>query len=230
MRRLISSSILLVALVSCLFILPACDSGGSSDDGSGGTVTATSANSFDFSFSSGSGGNAKATTSYTGFAFQYSGTSNNEDFYAVYFSSAKTFDTSNPTGAEIAGVFLFRGTQTPSGGTYPVGSLDNTGTEEFAGLIVKGFDQAPDVGTRTVQILTGGDIEVANNSGNVVISALKNVTASQLVIDVSKDPNELQSSSSVGVSLNESIDPKDGVPAFVGDSSFDISFQTSGGN
>jgi hypothetical protein len=231
MRRLISSSTLFVALVSCLFILPACDSGGSnSDDGGGGgggggggsgtTVTATSQNSFEFSFtdSGGSSSSAKDPKTYTGFAFAYSGTNpDGEDVYAVYFSSEKTYNTADPTGPEIAGILFALGTQSADG-TYSV--LDPTNNEissdQAGGIILKGFDESQNSGTRTIQILSGGDIQFSGGD----ITGFQSVTANETVFDLD---NNTSNSSTVSVSLTGDIDPKEGVPSFVGQQTFTIS-------
>jgi len=227
MRRLVSSSTLLVALVSCLFILPACDSGGGGGGGGGdGTVTATSENSFDFSFtdSGGSSNSAKSPETYTGFAFELSTElEDGTEYYAVYFSSAQTFNADEPTNAAIAGFILVQGTQNPSGTISLGGSSSPTA---FA-FIAKGFDKGEGVGKRTAQFLNSGDIEFTNNNGNVVITDFKGVTAFETVIDVSTDPNSLVSQSSVDVTLNGQIDPAEGVPKFVEGGEIEISYETS---
>ena len=237
MQRLLSRSTILLALVSCVFFVAACDSGGSNSEGNSGgggndgsTVTATDENSFTLSFpaSSSSSASAKAGQTYSGFAFQYSGTdSQGNEVFAIYFSSANVFDANAPTtGPEVAGVLFLEGNQNPGSGTYSVGSVDNT-NQNFAGIIVEGFDNPENVGTRTLQLFTGGEIEITNSGGNVIVSSFNNVTANEIVIDASTDPNSLQSTGNVNVNLSGTIDPADGLTTFVQSSTFNFSYSSS---
>ena len=238
MRRLISSSALLVALVSCLFILPACDSGGSnSDDGDGGggggggggsgtTVTATDENKFNFSFSGGSSSASKDPDPYEGFAFSWSGeTPDGEQGYAIYFSSKKTFDpeaVSSGSGPAIAGVLLAKGSKSPSG-SFSIADFENNGSldvDQSGGLIVKGFDQSDNQGPRTIQIFTGGSIDFSD--GNV--TGFTNVTSTEIVFDFDADEeNRVTKTEGVNVNLNGSINPAEGVPNFLDDQTFRVS-------
>lgn len=209
MHNVYSRIPLFLTLIACLFIIPACDSGGSNSD-SDSTVTATDENSFEMDFSDGSSSSAKATK--TGFAFSYSGTnSDGEDVYAVYFSSKKTFDAENPTsGPALAGILFVLGTQNPDG-TYPV--FDPTSNDissgQAGGIIVEGFDQPDDSGTRTIRILNGGDVQFSGGD----VTDFQSVTASEFVYD----PNNSSTSTNgtVNVTLKNPINPKDGVPSFV---------------
>ena len=183
-------------------------------------MTATEQNSFTFSFtdSGGSSSSAKDTKTYKGFAFAYSGTNpDGEDVYAVYFSSDKTYDTADPTAPEIAGILFALGTQNPDE-TYPVVNPNETeiGPGQAGGIILKGFDQSQDSRTCTFQILSGGDIQFSGGD----ITGFQSVTAKETVFDADNNTNN---SSTVSVSLTGDIDPKEGVPSYVGQQTFTIS-------
>jgi hypothetical protein len=223
-RRLFRNSGLLFVLAFGLLALPACDSGGSNgggdnggggDGGSGDTFgpsNPSGPNAFELSFSSSSSASsaskaefAKATTTYKGYSFQFQGSANGNDFYAIFFTSNSSF-SSNATDAEIFGALVAQRSSKPSPGDYAVGAANST-TAEFYGLIGQNFDSGAD-GSRTIQLLSGGDIAIGRTDGNLVVSDFKNVTAQQYTANLSG--GTVQSSSfteNVSVTLNGSIQP-----------------------
>lgn len=214
-RRLFRNSGLLFILTFGLLALPACDSGGSNGDGGGestfGPSDPSGPNAFELSFSSSSSsssktGFAKATTTYKGYSFQFQGSANGKDFYAIFFTSNSSFTSSNATDAAVFGALVAERSSKPSPGDYAVGGVNST-TAEFYGLIGQNFDSGAD-GSRTIQLLSGGDITIGRSDGNLVVSDFKNVTAQQYTANLSG--GTVQSSSfteDVSVTLNGSIQP-----------------------
>ncbi len=223
MSTLLSRSILVFTLFSCLFILPACDSSGSNEDGedSGGggggnddVVQASDQNRFALDFTPPSSSASKDSETVEGFAFAASGTLNGTDAYAIYFSSKKTFDSeevsSSSGGPATAGVILVLGQQNPDGSVPIVDIQSNQETSEAVGVIVKGFDNPPEEGTRTLQLFKDGSIEFAD--GNV--TGFSSVQATELFVDFSEEESENRFTE-VSVNLNGTIDPAEGVSELI---------------
>lgn len=242
MRHFLSRSTLFLSLIACLFIVPACDSGGSNGDGgssggggggSGGddVVQASDENSFDFSFTPPSSSASKDTETVQGFAFSWSGsTPDGNEAYAIYFSDQQTFDpdaVSSSSRPSIAGVLIVQGDQNPSG-TFPIANFESGGdlsTDQAGGLIVKGFDQPEEQGTRTIQFFTGGSLEFSDGD----VTGFSDVTATELFVDYSEEDiqDQFTNTENVSVSLNGTIDPAAGVSQYVDDGSFRITTSTN---
>lgn len=232
MRRLVSTSTLLVALVSCLFILPACDSGGSSsssgDDEVAGSADLSEPNAFEFSFGSSSkAGFAKAASKYQGYAFQWQGTTTingtQKGYYALFFTSKRNFDGSTAPKAEVFGGIIGDFSSLPSSGTYTAGTGSNQSQPDFFGWIGQDFNSGPD-GTRTLQILTDADIQIGRKNGNLVVTSLSG-KAFQYTADFQNGTAQDVSTSTVTIDLNGSIQPST-VNTFT--ESGDFSFTFSG--
>lgn len=237
MRRLVSSSTLLVALVSCLFILPACDSGGSSggrSDEVAGSADLSEPNAFEFSFGSSSNSLkadfAKAASKYQGYAFQWQATTTingtTQEYYALFFtskSSNKDEFGSDAAEAKVFGALIGEFSDLPSSDTYTAGTASNQ--SDFFGWIGQDFDSGPN-GERTLQILTDADIQIGRNNGNLVVTSLSG-EAFQYTADFQNGTAQDVSTSTVTIDLNGSIQPSR-VNTFT--ESGDFSFTFSGGN
>lgn len=243
MRHFLSRSPLFLTLIACLFIVPACDSGGSNSDDGGNDDVAGSAdlsepNAFELNFSASSSSTnslkaefAKAASKYQGYAFQWLGSTDvdgtTKNYYALFFTSNKDFDSNTAPKAEVFGGLIGEFSKLPDEDTYTVGSTGSQTSPDFFGWIGQDFDTGPD-GTRTLQILTDGKIEIGRDSnGNLVVEDFIDTKVYQYTVDFQDgEAQSVETQENVSVTLNGSIAPSE-VNSFT-EGEFSFTFSGSG--